>query len=128
MTYSYWAGIGTWADTEPDPMPLLRDLTDKTLTGSKLLMSDYLHNSVSFLPPFSGWGYNHGPDGPSCCVEWYGKHLDLGPPNISGTNQLFGDAHVNWKSVGEFDIEGMQVPGTNNVPWVQCTATIWDTY
>ena len=130
IPYTYFAGIRTWGGSQPDPGPLYRDLTDNIMGQStKLLMSDYLYNSVYWWPPESGWGYNHGMNGSSCMATFYGRGLDQGPPRITGTNQLFGDNHVEWKGRAMFDIGEMLDPRVcDTVPWVKCSPTIWVTY
>lgn len=74
----------------------------------ELLMSDQLIWSSIH----QGWIYNHGTRGPSFPYE------DL-LPNISGTNNLYGDGSVNWKNRSKFDIKGMQYQpvSVGNVPF-----------
>ena len=103
-TYSFWAGVGKWAAASaPDPLTekrFLKDLTDRNLSGNKLLMSDDLQFYGTSKP--YGWSYNHGKRGPSSTVSGWGSGVDLGPPAFTGTNQLFGDGSVSWKGRSEF--------------------------
>lgn len=100
--YSYFARVGLWRQpfvSNPE------DLTDRDLKSTKLLMADTIyrwHNNNG------GWWFNHGENGPSVHRQEFGRTVHFGPPPITGTNQLFGDGHVDWKSGHEFDPEAME--------------------
>lgn len=104
--YSYWGHWGKWArDRAMSPASermLLHDLTDRHMSAAKLLMSDNL--LFYGIGSGYGWVYNHGKTGPSGTHRasyWQGK-VDFGPPGFTGTNQLFGDGSVQWKSRAKF--------------------------
>lgn len=89
------------------------DLADSRLTNLGLLMSDILYFDASDWPKaeLGAWRYNHGPKGWAFNEETY-LPQDLGAvPNVSGTNQLFGDGGVHWKPRAEFvHLYRMQTP------------------
>jgi len=84
------------------------ELTEKELVGTRVLMSDALAfwNHDLFLDS-SQWDYNHGKYGWSRVTGGGGSYNDVGVPEITGINKLFGDGRVDWKDAGEMDVAGM---------------------
>jgi prepilin-type N-terminal cleavage/methylation domain-containing protein len=97
-TYSYFGRVDVWnsgAASRP------QDLTDRTLSPNRLLMSDLLsHWHVD-----DSWSYNHG--------KRPGINADRAPAAFSGLNQLFGDGRVVWKPVRKFDLPNLTTGNTN---------------
>ena len=54
-----------------------------------------------------GWWYNHGEFGYSVHHADWGGPVTFDPRPISGTNQLYGDGAVTWKSADKFDFDAM---------------------
>jgi len=91
-SYSYFARSDRWK-TNQATRP--QDLVAKELQADRLLMTDVLfHWNVD-----RSWTYNHG-------KKPWGS--DPGPPAFSGLNQLYGDAHVGWKSAKQFDLAALR--------------------
>ncbi len=96
--YQYLARYDLWPPgllTRPD------DLTERRLEASRLLMSDYIYL----------WA------GDNQCYYNHGKRPWLPNPDfssMSGANELFGDGHVVWKKIRQFDVKGM-IPGNSNI-------------
>ena len=112
--YSYFAsGVNNkWDDAIPSGATRPQDLTGSTLS-SKLIMTDACFLQVG---P-DGWQYNHGKYGASTHRPEYGLRFQVGVPEITGINKLFGDGSVEWKSEVEMDPEGMWF-GDPDLPWV----------
>jgi prepilin-type N-terminal cleavage/methylation domain-containing protein len=110
--YAYYAGVNKWKIcTFPRNLGYL-DLTEKDLSGKRLLMSDILSMWVPWRPGAGGWIYNHGKYGWSW-LNWPGGYMDNGIiPAMTGINRLFGDGHVTWKNAIEFDRANMTHPHT----------------
>lgn len=117
--YSYFAGVNNWPDSAmSDPVRMRKELVGNKLTAAMLLMSDQIQVLNIPVPAGAGWQYNHGKNGPSQVeAYWPGIQVDAGPPAITGTNQMFGDGHVEWKGEIDFDVSLMQA-GSTTLPWV----------
>jgi prepilin-type N-terminal cleavage/methylation domain-containing protein len=101
-TYSYWGRV----DLVPVPIAgptgnlrgnALTELTAKNLQADRLIMSDILYHDQSqncylYNHGYKGWCYY--PTTPP--IE--NANTDTGKiPQIRGSNQLYGDGHVDWK-------------------------------
>jgi prepilin-type N-terminal cleavage/methylation domain-containing protein len=99
--YSFFGRVDLWTQcaTQPDT------LTANELKPDRLLVSD------TFYVWWVGrvWTFNHSPR-PS-----WGEQTDFSAMN--GMNELFGDAHVEWKNAKKFDIKKMEAGGPT-VPMV----------
>jgi prepilin-type N-terminal cleavage/methylation domain-containing protein len=105
--YSYFGRADVWKLISA-PRP--QDLTQKSLTSDRLLMSDALW----YFHADNTWSYNHG--------RRAGIRTDVPPPNFSGLNQLYGDCRVTWKSVREFDVPNLH-SGNNAIGVVRAYST-----
>lgn len=98
--YSYLARVGDWTNLATKPDMLL----DRTLSGNRIWMSDRIFRSGIL----GTWSYNHSLNGPSWAWPQHGNAVSqTGPPRFSGTNQMYGDGHVQWKHAQEFDPTAM---------------------
>ena len=98
--YSFFGRVDRWMSSASRP----EDLTANELRADRLLSSDILY--VWWVG--GGWAYNHGS----------GKSWSEPTPNgMSGLNQLYGDGHVDWKSVRKFDLSELRL-GNRDVPAV----------
>jgi prepilin-type N-terminal cleavage/methylation domain-containing protein len=101
VQYSYFARYDRWyagMATHPETV------TKQSLSAKKILMADTCYRWGSD----GGWMYNHGRYGSySHISRWADKEVEKGPPSITGLNQLYGDAHVDWKDKGCFDTQLM---------------------
>ena len=95
--YTYWARVDLAHDFEIKGTAR-EDLTGATLEADRLLLSDILYKDGSD----QAWRYNHGPNGWAYNEVSYMPWDQSKVPNISGTNQLFGDGHVAWKVKAKF--------------------------
>lgn len=93
--YAYFARVDLF---EPGRASRPEDLCGRGLEPGKLLMADQLYRWAFN----NGWSFNHSEIGPA----YHGNSPPfLGPPPVTGTNQLFGDGSVAWKNASEFDRE-----------------------
>jgi len=97
FAYSYFGRADLLEDEECSP-DAKQFLTGKTLTAQKLLMAEILNLDVSD----GAYRYNHGRNGWS----WNERSLSspqgavYSPnPEATGRSQLFGDNHVQWKTI-----------------------------
>lgn len=98
--YSYFARVGDWSHLASKPEMLL----DQSLSGKRVWMSDRMFRSGILRT----WSYNHSLNGPSWAWPQHGDAIkQTGPPRFSGLNQMYGDGHVQWKNVQEFDPTAM---------------------
>jgi prepilin-type N-terminal cleavage/methylation domain-containing protein len=91
-SYSYFARVSKWSAgqaTHPE------DLTDNELRNDRLLMADITARGWQFKE----WTYNHGYHGArgGTPAEY------VGPNNLAGINQLYGDGRVVWKSARQMN-------------------------
>jgi prepilin-type N-terminal cleavage/methylation domain-containing protein len=116
VPYSYYGRVNEWAQYTRNSAP--QDLTESRLTGGRLVMSDVLvlGRSGGSQPNFR---YNHGIYG--WAYNWTGHpaYIDFDEPEIAGSNRLFGDGAVRWKSRGAFPIEHMQTPTNYPDGWIE---------
>ena len=110
LQYSYYARVDLW-ETEATYPELL---TGNELDGERLLMNDRLWRAHS---NDRGWAYNHSPSGG---IPLHSGRI--GPPPISGVNELYGDGHVRWKGSEDFDPVAMENRSTS-VPYVRYAAS-----
>jgi hypothetical protein len=113
--YSYWVISGM-----PTPLDIgaecsgyvMQDLTIDTLSPSRLVMSDILANDGNFQG--APYRYNHGKNGWSWVTAYAIGHTRYDPyPDATGRNQLFGDGHIEWRSISpQYDDN---LPNTNDV-------------
>ncbi len=103
MTYSYYGRVDTW--DKNFYVNAREELTGEMLRGDRLLMSDTLYR---WHDNNGSWWYNHGKNGPSVHDQRWGNTVKSGTPDITGTNRMFGDGHVEWKAANEFDPELME--------------------
>lgn len=84
------------------------ELTGRSLSSQKLLMSDVLYRWHA-----SGglWAYNHAADGGR--VHHYGSLESREPYGITGINHLYGDLSVEWKKAAEFDLDAMHASSSS---------------
>jgi len=95
--YTYWGRVNRLQ--ESDYMGNVQeDLTRRKLSGDRIIMSDILYWDQSDR----AWRYNHGPNGWAFQERSYMPWDRGDSPNITGTNQTFGDGHVEWKPEKEF--------------------------
>jgi len=108
LPYAYFAKVNNWEKTldldifnQISNQRAAKEICDKSLSSSKLLMADILYHQY-----LGGWTYNHGINGPAYHT-FFGEvgHVDYGPPQFEGINQLFGDGSVKWKSSNKYDVE-----------------------
>jgi len=95
MQYSYFARIDLLPKWPPRGATHPKDLTEKSLSGDRLVMSDVYYR-------WGGrWGYNHGKNGSSLHYSTT-EYSDDGSTgmNVTGINNLYGDGHVIWKKPG----------------------------
>jgi hypothetical protein len=103
MHYAYYVGVSHWNpqfQTDSDPLKRMTrpdDFTDEELDPTKLLMSDMImrHEDGTIV----NWMYNHGTDGPH--AVWDAKpetNPAESPTRTLGTNLMYGDGRVEWKS------------------------------
>ena len=102
MEYAYWGRM----DIHPDHVTHPQQLTQKQLTGGRIIVADACFR----LSGTNGYLYNHGQRGASVhrnpeLFNW--GHMDVGPPALTGLNRCFGDGHVEWKSRAEYDVDLM---------------------
>ena len=124
MPYGYFANVNKWKQFTNRAV----ELSDETLSGRKLLMSDAIYR----WHVRKSWWFNHGTRGSSVHDIRFGKMEMTGIPAFDGANQLFGDGSVNWKRGAEFNFEGMTT-GDATVPQIHIgsrpspnvTATFW---
>lgn len=108
--YAYFARSEMWRASATRP----EELTANSLAGDRLLMADALYYETGNL----AWWFNHGPDGWSTHDTAWGGPKQV-KPNISGTNQLFGDGSVRWISATAQDLaEGLKIPPEADGHWV----------
>ena len=95
FTYSYFGRVNEFPTFVTRPL----ELTHNRLAGDRLLFADATYNGAG--PGLSqAWLYNHGRQGPA--------GLDYRPINqLAGTNNAYGDGHVEWKDASAFDIPRM---------------------
>ena len=102
--YFYWGRVDKW-ENGPNAGWLsctaknsaVWELVGKELVGTKVIMGDALVQATVMFR------YNHGNFGWAAQSDPRG-YQDYGPaPAIPGINNLFGDGHVEWKSIGEFE-------------------------
>lgn len=91
LDYSYFARVELWETDATFPDLLTGRVPDST----HLLMNDRLWRADM---DSRGWAYNHGV---RSSAEMNGGLI--GPPEIAGVNELYGDCHVRWKPREEFD-------------------------
>jgi len=105
VNYFYWGRVDKWKNGPNSGwLSILArnsapfDLVSNELVGTKVIMGDAL------LQANGMFRYNHGEFGWAMNNVQGPGHKDYGPaPSIPGINELFGDGHVIWKSIGEFD-------------------------
>ncbi|AQQ70232.1 type II secretion system protein G [Limihaloglobus sulfuriphilus] len=125
VCYSYFARVDLWRDNTTEP----EELTARNLSGDKLLMADAVyrwHNG-------GAWWYNHSKGRSSVHQDKWGDNVEVGVPDIAGTNQLFGDGSVIWKNGSEFEPELMnecspdvaQVHANSNSPTTSRDTVFW---
>lgn len=133
-TYNYFGQVKSWAALTVTPKTVERDLADNlsTTRGRKLMMADHLIKMLSSQASMVGgaWAYNHGLRGPSYFSFIGGQfQVDMAltePPAISGTNNLFTDGSVDWKSRDDFNLEKMRDLSDDNgrIGWIK-SANNW---
>jgi hypothetical protein len=112
--YSYWGRADLGTDSPYINAP--RDLTRKQLTSRGLLMSDVMY----YWGGGGGyWTYNHGTNGSSFHFKfkmnpkfrpYVSRFCDGGdgkPPSLTGSNHLYGDGHVVWRTPDSQQLEDM---------------------
>ncbi len=109
LPYFYYGAVNKW------PVNELRNGADKHLAWSNLSKDRRLWmNDAVFKPYTEGFRYNHGRYGPAWnylpTTEQWGMLFDTGGkygdrPNLDGSNELFTDGSVIWKSAGEMDAD-----------------------
>lgn len=107
--YAYFARSDLWGQahaTRPE------DLTDRSLSGGRLLMADALYD----FRPAGTWWFNHGQSSYSTHEAPWGGPVQ-NRPEITGTNQLFGDGAAAWKDVSRFDMTELRSPSLGGY-WV----------
>jgi len=104
VNYFYWGRVDKWGVPGSGWVSVVPrdtakwDLVGRELVGTKVIMGDAL------LQAFDLFRYNHGTYGWAFNSELGPGYKDRGPaPAIPGINKLFGDGHVVWKSIGEFE-------------------------
>ncbi len=107
MNYFFYGRVDEWTASASIPT----DLTSIRLDQNKLLMSDLVYR-WGFN---SAWSYNHGVSGPSYADPLAGGPNRTGAPELSGTNQMFGDSHVTWKGAGLYNPTQMETVGANPI-------------
>jgi len=109
-TYCYFGWSNSWLQNNPsNPTPgnsavsaLGRErLMHKRIEGSRILMQDLV---VDHGPARGGFHTNH----------MRGRKNYGTPSEMLGANQLWGDGHVAWKTVAEFDPEGIRTSSGQN--------------
>jgi len=108
--YTYWGRIDLAADSEVKGRAK-EELTGRHAGSDRILMSDI----INFDHSSRAYRYNHGPNGWTYNENWPDMPpKDYGPdPLISGTNVLYGDGAVRWKSKNEFrHLDRMDSPGS----------------
>ena len=109
IPYAYYGHVEKWGMAVKNSAKW--DLTENELIGTRLIMSDtfFRYGNSTGAP---GWyRYNHGKFGFADFVAGWGGYLDTEePPEMNGMNELFGDGHVSWKHLDEFDVAAMADP------------------
>jgi prepilin-type processing-associated H-X9-DG protein len=93
--YTYFARSDLWTPASgwrSDVMTNPEEIMQHRFAADRLWMSDVC---FCWLSGNHLWFYNHRLGGGA--ATWHGGASELGPPNIAGLNQLFGDGHVAWK-------------------------------
>ncbi|TAK94418.1 MAG: prepilin-type N-terminal cleavage/methylation domain-containing protein [Verrucomicrobia bacterium] len=97
-SYSYFGRSDLWS---PDAANHPEELTGNRLVGNRLLMSDLIFN----WHVDKRWYYNHG--------KYPGTTLGIGgdpsPSGLVGLNQIYGDAHIEWKSARKLDAANLNI-------------------
>ena len=98
-TYAYFGRVDLFEAWVTRP----NELTAYKLRADRLLFADVTYNGggAGFN---QAWMYNHGRRGPSGFT--YRPIRDL-----AGTNNAYGDGHVEWKDAAAFDLNRMANPG-----------------
>lgn len=99
--YSFFGRVDLWpeAATQPDT------LTANELKADRLLVADIFYNWWVD----DSWTFNHSPQ------QSFGGVKDFS--TMTGLNELFGDAHVDWKPAKRFDLKKLKQGGPS-VPLV----------
>ncbi len=101
-SYAYYAESESW---EPGVIDRHKDLTDKQLDPSRLLMSDsWFHWWGN-----SAWFYNHGDPKAALHYPSTPSWQRLGTPLMAGQHQLYGDGRVVWRKTKGLDLKGLPV-------------------
>jgi prepilin-type N-terminal cleavage/methylation domain-containing protein len=104
--YTYWGRVERLPASEYQGS-VQEDLTRRKLDPTRLIFSDILYWDASDR----AWRYNHGPRGWAFNeYTWLPWDRSI-PPNITGCNQVYGDASVRWKPRESFpNLELMAAP------------------
>lgn len=99
IAYSYFAGIDNIPDSLCSPNAKKVLVTDK-LISNRLLMAEILNLDISS----QAYRYNHGKDGwswneASGITPPAGRTARSPDPKATGRSQLFGDGHVEWRTI-----------------------------
>ncbi len=92
--YAYYGRSEKWLPGTTNHPELL---TENTLRSDRILMTDY----IRYYSPPNAWGFNHGAR--SAFVNLLGAG-NAGSFFFAGTNELYGDGHVDWKPRDAFNV------------------------
>ena len=122
--YTFFGRSDVWPDWD---LSSRLKLTENSLAADRLLMRDQLMRTRPELGYPYSWAYNHGAHRASMWASaaipngWY---TDLGPPQLTGVNQLFGDGRVEWRDRSRFNIGDLHAGGAG-IPSGPTADTDW---